>query len=1044
MPTPKVANQLINPDGSAAATATSAPGWFVSDDQDVQVANNSRPKGTSIKWGNLFSGTQSGNQVDFFVTGTDYFSNVFSAICTAKKCVFIAGWQVNYDVELSGGKTLFDALQQAIKNGATVYVMPWLSPKVAVDTGDFETMLAVSLLNAGLPAVKAFCLPAIQQGDQETLGVFFAHHQKLVVVDNEKAYVGGIDLAYGRRDDGNFSLKANGRSLNELYNSCIPPLNKLSNVAQQDCVTRAELLAACLIDTQAYARKVTTFITSPSEGVLAKTFDAKDAVADKVKDGAQYVSDVWNSASVFVDFTSGIRNAIQDTQMDIAQVAARWGWNQLQPDLRARIEKLRDTGSANAADAAAAAAAWLNHADLSKLPPALNTVVADVLQSLTYCTVAVVFARTTQQTKRYQRLFDKIKVTPKSGIVIDTEIQPRMPWHDVHSCIQGPAVFDLAANFISRWHSVAVKYEKSVTKLRIPMALQILDALNVKVPMSVNAPRIRPEHIPQSRNPAKGTCWVQTLRSGPKQLLADEAQASKQPAPALAQNNCLKAMLKAIGSAQKFIYIEGQFFQSEYGQDGLSAGQGSGPLKAMLDIRRSKEYEKFIDLLEIRGATIPEIPGRLRWAKIDDVMRMAQGPEFMKDLEAAIGNAATIEISKRLGKNQERLLNPIGEALASRIEWAIDDGRPFHVYMVLPVHPEGMLNVLNIMTQVHLTMQSLVHGHDSLVNRIRRAILVKRLRKDKGIKKEAALKAAADMKLVDLEDAVGDEWSQYLTLLNLRNWDTFGKRPVTEQIYVHSKLLIADDRVAILGSANINDRSQWGDRDSELAVIVTDDTATFIKLNGIHAEKVAASVHKLRKALWQKLFGLNSSNRQASALSSEAILNSPAAPTTWKAIQERAQKNADAYDKAFWFIPRSGARPEIQKKEAGDTRPGPPPASIWPVWHYQTYLKHNEGGALQYRMPIEEWFWREPAIRDPISNSWALRKDVKQGNAPETAPAGVEGFIVALPTDWCYRENNLSGFNLTVLAQMQQRQDAATQFASAQPDAIHPTAETTT
>jgi phosphatidylserine/phosphatidylglycerophosphate/cardiolipin synthase-like enzyme len=37
---------------------------------------------------------------------------------------------------------------------------------------------------------------------------------------------------------------------------------------------------------------------------------------------------------------------------------------------------------------------------------------------------------------------------------------------------------------------------------------------------------------------------------------------------------------------------------------------------------------------------------------------------------------------------------------------------------------------------------------------------------------------------------------------------------------VHSKLLIADDHLVICGSANINDRSMLGKRDSEIAVII--------------------------------------------------------------------------------------------------------------------------------------------------------------------------------------------------------------------------------
>jgi len=41
---------------------------------------------------------------------------------------------------------------------------------------------------------------------------------------------------------------------------------------------------------------------------------------------------------------------------------------------------------------------------------------------------------------------------------------------------------------------------------------------------------------------------------------------------------------------------------------------------------------------------------------------------------------------------------------------------------------------------------------------------------------------------------------------------------VTELIYVHSKLMIVDDNYVIMGSANINDRSMLGTRDSEIAV----------------------------------------------------------------------------------------------------------------------------------------------------------------------------------------------------------------------------------
>ncbi|CAF3448091.1 unnamed protein product, partial [Rotaria sp. Silwood2] len=45
---------------------------------------------------------------------------------------------------------------------------------------------------------------------------------------------------------------------------------------------------------------------------------------------------------------------------------------------------------------------------------------------------------------------------------------------------------------------------------------------------------------------------------------------------------------------------------------------------------------------------------------------------------------------------------------------------------------------------------------------------------------------------------------------------------VTEIIYIHSKIMIIDDCMAIYCSTNINDPSLVGNRDSEFFIIVND------------------------------------------------------------------------------------------------------------------------------------------------------------------------------------------------------------------------------
>ena len=78
---------------------------------------------------------------------------------------------------------------------------------------------------------------------------------------------------------------------------------------------------------------------------------------------------------------------------------------------------------------------------------------------------------------------------------------------------------------------------------------------------------------------------------------------------------------------------------------------------------------------------------------------------------------------------------------------------------------------------------------------------------------------------------------------------------VSEELYVHSKVLIADDRVVICGSANLNDRSQLGDHDSEIAIIVEDPDQIDSTMNG-QPHQAAHFAATLRRQLFRKHLGL--------------------------------------------------------------------------------------------------------------------------------------------------------------------------------------------
>lgn len=115
---------------------------------------------------------------------------------------------------------------------------------------------------------------------------------------------------------------------------------------------------------------------------------------------------------------------------------------------------------------------------------------------------------------------------------------------------------------------------------------------------------------------------------------------------------------------------------------------------------------------------------------------------------------------------------------------------------------------------------------------------------------------------------------EYITVFSLRNWAKLqGDVLTTEQVYIHGKVMIVDDRLAIIGSANINERSQRGDRDSEIAAVIRDtdmmdwcailSSFIFRCANGLHSTmagkpyKVGRFAHTLRVRLMREHLGVD-------------------------------------------------------------------------------------------------------------------------------------------------------------------------------------------
>lgn len=101
----------------------------------------------------------------------------------------------------------------------------------------------------------------------------------------------------------------------------------------------------------------------------------------------------------------------------------------------------------------------------------------------------------------------------------------------------------------------------------------------------------------------------------------------------------------------------------------------------------------------------------------------------------------------------------------------------------------------------------------------------------------------------------GVELKNYMTFHCLLKHVVHNNVPYLNMIYVHSKLLMADDRMAICGSANINDRSMLGDRDSEIAVYLLSCDDHTITMNGQAGFKCSKMLTSWRVNLWREHLG---------------------------------------------------------------------------------------------------------------------------------------------------------------------------------------------
>ncbi|QSL67046.1 hypothetical protein MERGE_001433 [Pneumocystis wakefieldiae] len=188
--------------------------------------------------------------------------------------------------------------------------------------------------------------------------------------------------------------------------------------------------------------------------------------------------------------------------------------------------------------------------------------------------------------------------------------------------------------------------------------------------------------------------------------------------------------------------------------------------------------------------------------------------------------------------------NSIGDALVRRIIKAYKNNEKWRAIIILPLLP-GFQN--DIDSQEGTSLRLIMHCQYRSICRCKYSIF-KRL------------------------EAAGIDPIRYIRIYSLRNWAKLGEngRLVTEMVYVHAKCMIVDDRICIIGSANINERSMRGNRDSEIAAIVRDTEMQLSTMAG-KSYMVGKFSYTLRVRLMTEHLGIDSDQMEKMECSMDGL-----------------------------------------------------------------------------------------------------------------------------------------------------------------------------
>lgn len=158
-----------------------------------------------------FAPERDGNRIKWYIDGRDYFHAVSVALERAKETIYIADWWLSPELYLRRPPAfnqdwrLDYVLKRAAERGVKIYVIVYKEVEAAVSCNSIHTKHALeALCPEGSPGYRNIIV--MRHPDHNVfenagdMTFYWAHHEKFIVIDYDLAFIGGLDLCFGRWD----------------------------------------------------------------------------------------------------------------------------------------------------------------------------------------------------------------------------------------------------------------------------------------------------------------------------------------------------------------------------------------------------------------------------------------------------------------------------------------------------------------------------------------------------------------------------------------------------------------------------------------------------------------------------------------------------------------------------------------------------------------------------------------------------------------------------------------------------------------------------